>query len=82
MQAAMKRWNIIVIAALFPLLHNASCMHGPGSIDGVCESFPGPQHVIRGANRPSQRWIDTTIERGIAVCRWQRPTAQAPVIKP
>ncbi len=64
--------RIVIAAALAFAL--AACQHtGPATITGACEAFPAPKHVIRGANKPSQRWIDTTIERGIAVCNWPRP---------
>jgi hypothetical protein len=62
-----------IIAGLLALTVTACAGLEPGNRTGVCQVFQGPSHVIRGANKPSQRWIDTTIERGIAVCGWDRP---------
>lgn len=41
--------------------------------DASCLVFQAPNYEIAGANDYSQRWIDTTIERGVAGCNWPRP---------
>jgi hypothetical protein len=62
-----------IIAGLLALTVAACTTTPPATVTGACDVFPEPERVIRGANKPSQRWIDTTIERGIAVCGWDRP---------
>jgi hypothetical protein len=74
----MKSRSLIALAAMFLL---TACQTAPVTIRGACDAFPPPPHVIRGGNKPSQRWIDTTIERGIEVCGWPRPAA-ARIVKP
>jgi hypothetical protein len=68
----MNRFRVYALCLLTLCL--AACEDiVPASTAGECRIFEQPKHVIRGKTRKDQRWIDTTIERGIAGCNWQRP---------
>lgn len=41
--------------------------------DASCLVFQAPEYEVSGADRRSQRWIDSTVERGVAGCNWRRP---------
>jgi hypothetical protein len=61
---------------LLPLLLAACGDIVPASVMGECKVFEAPKHKVQGKTRKDQRWIDTTIERGVAGCNWQRPSSQ------
>lgn len=75
----------LIALALLAFIVSGCKPEMPLTISGACGVFEEPGQPIRGANRQSQRWIDTTIERGIAACNWTRPkagTALPRVVKP
>lgn len=46
--------------------------------DGASKIFSPPPHVIKGATRVDQSWIDETIESGISGLGWKRPGPRPP----
>lgn len=42
---------------------------------GGCRVFEAPKTEILGQTPADQRWIDDTIESGVAACGWPRPKA-------
>lgn len=48
------------------------------SIRGACDAFEAPARPVRGADPPSQRWADRTVEAGVSACGWPRPISARP----
>lgn len=46
---------------------------GSKTVDSVCKVFPAPGHAVKGVEAKDRRWINKTIESGIAACGWERP---------
>lgn len=70
-ESGMLRPALVFLLSLSLL----GCQHSkkPASIVGECHSFTDPGRVVKGKERPDQRWIDKQIETGIGVCGWPRP---------
>ena len=66
--------KVIASLALGLLLVGCAGPNTPASIyGGECRIFSDPGFRVRGLTTRDNRWIATTQETGIQVCRWQRP---------
>ncbi len=45
---------------------------------GEAHALKGPEFVVKGATDFDQRWIDDTVEAGVAALGWQRPAERPP----
>lgn len=54
----------------------AGCQsNSPATVQGECAVILPAPYAVKADTRVGQRWIDTTIEAGIAVCGHSRPPA-------
>jgi hypothetical protein len=54
----------------------------PGSVSGLKETIKAPPCAVRSTTRVGQRWIDGTVERGVAVLDWKRPQTRCADAQP
>lgn len=60
--------------AILSLLLLAACgTNLPATIGGECQVFTDPGFAVQGKRTKDKRWIGSTQEKGIQVCRWVRP---------
>lgn len=62
----------IIIAACVLLTGCAGSM--PASVEGECKVFTDPGFAVQGKRLKDKQWIGATQEKGIEVCKWERPT--------
>lgn len=67
----MKIASLIFVCALL-----AGCAGSmPASVQGgECKIFNDPGFAVQGKRLKDKQWIGAVQEKGIAVCKWKRPT--------
>ena len=63
----------LIIALGFVLMSCATPVTPASVYQGECRVFTDPGFRVKGLTTKDNRWIATTQEKGIQVCRWQRP---------
>ena len=64
----------LFIAMTAALLLSACAGSMPASVAGECQVFTDPGFAVQGKRLKDKRWIGAAQEKGIAVCKWKRPT--------
>lgn len=69
----MKALSILMLVAAGLTLGGCPG-HMPASVEGECKVFDDPGFAVQGKRLKDKQWIGATQEKGIAVCKWRRPT--------
>ncbi|MBJ3776411.1 hypothetical protein [Acuticoccus mangrovi] len=71
----MSRPVVAASAALLALALGGCQSVRPATIAGECAVIRPVPYAVRADTRVGQRWVDSTIEAGVAVCGHPRPPA-------